>query len=1079
MCSWEDTMNLLRLTLRCSISTSVLAIAATSVPVLAQEATYTFEIPAQSLEASLRAYSRTTGQQITFDSVNLDGKRAPAISGRLDAREAIERLLNGTGLTARWGTSGVIVVHPIGALQNARMIRTASQQDLQQPPSDATAGDTDVPSDELIVVTGTRAAQQSSLNDQKNRDNVATVLDSDISGKFPDSSLAETMRRAPGVSFQRAERGGEGEFISIRGLDAGLNNIQINGVNAGSASGSEDRRVPLDVIQAGTVSEIVINKSLLPQHDGAGIGGALELNTRNPLTVKQTVVDLTLEGRYGEFSDKLGYTASGSVSTKFGDADQFGLTLAASYRKRRVQSFVYDVLGDFMPGQIPRTPDPDGSGFLDRQDLVKFQEMFGDDFTLDDFPSGDDLRIEDIRANKFDLTRENLSLTGAFGWDVSDSTRMLLSGSYNKSDETNKRSTIGFEQSDRYDVSGTGTPVNFYGSSPFIKVRGETEDQRRTNGNVVLKFDTENGPWLFSYGGGWSFATTDTPFSVEADFVLDDIDEDDPYGTGPLLPNVGPTGRRFIDFDLSTPVPTPLLLPAAYDALRDTSLLAFDGLEIFNEFERNDRYTVFADTTYEVGGDFLRNIRFGAKFERSDFSNVDAELFNDDEGIGADGNAGDEDFNLGETNLLDGTTGDTSNHGSPAGKDLFFYGYDRSALLAFGRNAVASIPAGSLPVARLETTEDIYAGYAQIFGETGPWQLIGGARVEYVKTKTDNFFTNDEDVVDAGGAAEVSTQNEGSYTTVLPRMQVNFRPHEDLVFRGAFFTSLARPNLDQLGELSVSFADQIVSDPANPGGTIEETALFVRLPNPALKPAYSYNFDLGAEWYFSKSGVLSANGYYKKIDKFIFEGITRSGTSGFGEDDLRDIPGFENVDFTEFDEVFVNQVANGESATIYGVEFNFNASLDDWIDEWYGGFGLLANLTLQRSETTVPVTNDYSRETRFFNSPNYLGNVALTYEKYGLDASISYAFQDHQVDSIEPWMNQDEWEQPYSSLDLRVEYTLPFEGMGKWAIFGRVSDITNGGDRPINYETKGPSKRYLDDSEFIGREWRFGVRARF
>lgn len=85
---------------------------ATSAPLHAQaaERRILFDQPQQSLAAALRAYAKTTSQQIVFDEDGLRGRSAPSLRGRMTAAEALERLLRGTGLVARRGRTGILII---------------------------------------------------------------------------------------------------------------------------------------------------------------------------------------------------------------------------------------------------------------------------------------------------------------------------------------------------------------------------------------------------------------------------------------------------------------------------------------------------------------------------------------------------------------------------------------------------------------------------------------------------------------------------------------------------------------------------------------------------------------------------------------------------------------------------------------------------------------------------------------------------------------------------------------------------------------------------------------------------------
>src|SRR3546814_16126787 len=77
---------------------------------MAPDSRVTLQIPAQDLPGALRALARASGQQISFDSSKIGGKKAPALNGSYTVREAVDKLLAGPGLEAGWGQSGVLVV---------------------------------------------------------------------------------------------------------------------------------------------------------------------------------------------------------------------------------------------------------------------------------------------------------------------------------------------------------------------------------------------------------------------------------------------------------------------------------------------------------------------------------------------------------------------------------------------------------------------------------------------------------------------------------------------------------------------------------------------------------------------------------------------------------------------------------------------------------------------------------------------------------------------------------------------------------------------------------------------------------
>lgn len=88
-------------------------------PAVAQEARYTFDIPAQDLDAALKIFGRTTKRQLIYDGRTVRNRRSSALTGEFSARDGLARLLNDSGLVMQVGQSGVLIIARAAASGNA------------------------------------------------------------------------------------------------------------------------------------------------------------------------------------------------------------------------------------------------------------------------------------------------------------------------------------------------------------------------------------------------------------------------------------------------------------------------------------------------------------------------------------------------------------------------------------------------------------------------------------------------------------------------------------------------------------------------------------------------------------------------------------------------------------------------------------------------------------------------------------------------------------------------------------------------------------------------------------------------
>lgn len=225
------------------------------------EARAAINIPAQDLGRAIQTLSRQTGLQIVFDPELTRGQRAQAVSGSMTPREALRRMIAGSGVEAR-EVRGVLT-----------LVRQTAEASMPTP--DATVL-------EEVLVVGYAAGMRRSLDAKRDADFISDVISADDMGDLPANNVAESLSRLPGVNAVRNHTTGEGDRITIRGLSTELNNYTMNGVRIGGTGSPDDsfyRGVRLSFLPPEGIDSITVVKSLTPDRDGDALGGSIDIRT--------------------------------------------------------------------------------------------------------------------------------------------------------------------------------------------------------------------------------------------------------------------------------------------------------------------------------------------------------------------------------------------------------------------------------------------------------------------------------------------------------------------------------------------------------------------------------------------------------------------------------------------------------------------------------------------------------------------------------------------------------------------------------------------------------------------------------
>jgi iron complex outermembrane receptor protein len=180
----------------------------------------------------------------------------------------------------------------------AMMLATqASAQDAQTNPQDAPASakkkkDDDARNLDKVVVTGIRGAIERSIDTKQASTSIVESISSEDIGKLPDSSIADSIARLPGLTAQR-ERGRAAQ-INIRGFNGDFSTATLNGRE--QVSTGDNRGVEFDQYPSELLSSVLVYKTPDASLVGQGLAGTVDLRTVRPLDYDKRVV--TIGARY-------------------------------------------------------------------------------------------------------------------------------------------------------------------------------------------------------------------------------------------------------------------------------------------------------------------------------------------------------------------------------------------------------------------------------------------------------------------------------------------------------------------------------------------------------------------------------------------------------------------------------------------------------------------------------------------------------------------------------------------------------------------------------------------------------------
>jgi len=872
---------------------------------------------------------------------------------------------------------------------------------------------TDVPVTDTVVVHGYRESLRSSAEAKKKTDTIIDVITGEDVGKFPDTNVAESLSHLPGLSVDR--QFGEGERISIHGTDPALNRAFIDGHTLATADWGGDpqdisgRTFNYTMLSPEIIGTAKVYKSPEAWIDEGSLGGTVLIETRKPLDLQPN----TLRGSGGyEYNDrsKKG-NPRGSILYSWHNADSdFGALVGINYEKMNRY----------------------------RAGIEYFGYAHGSDLSIDPTSTingqpANPSSIAELGAARmpccinfayFDQTRERTSFNTAIQWRPDENTEFTLTGLKVKGNFTN------FSQSE-YTVATWGEHAT------NISVANGLVTGASLSGTGYVGFNPNNPTGFTHYN---TSAQLDNNLR-RSDVTTDSINLAGKWelGAWKVTGNLGLTGARG---GKDPEYLTSFQYGGGYD-------FGFSQTSTFQNYAQNP-----ADPTTFFKSDLRQGTINGVPGYYTQIGGIQWEIYRDKEQYAQVDFAREIDnfffnkvlFGFKESNHNNSTAAHGSNVYLTAPTDLSHYKYvlspaglwdglgatgNATQFATLTRDGVVSLlqsgiysDNGENYGTEFSVNETVQAGYLQ--GNFAVGQLHGniGTRVVHTRDQSDyweNNLVTDPVTGNTTGIWSPRTVTQNS-TKNLPSLNLVYDVTPDFLLKAGAAKVIARPRYSQLAGAFNLDNNKLTGS----GG------------NPNLKPYESKNFELSAEYYWSKGDMVSAELFYRDISSYVVQNTQ--------------LESLFNTARQAYTQYFVSSPFNAQNAKVLGYDLQGQYEIG-----W--GFGIAANATI--AHATVP--HDDPKNVYYLPYLSKLTyNVVPYFERGPVQVRLSYGYRDKYFTQIGRLASTD-YTDRYRELDFSAQYDIT----KMFSVYAKALNLLDETYYSFSSVTIAPTSFYKNGRQFM------------
>ena len=873
---------------------------------------------------------------------------------------------------------------------------------------------------EVVVVKGLRGSLQKSIKIKRASTSIVEVVSAEEIGKLPDSSIAESLSRLPGVAGQRVN--GDVQVLNIRGTSPDFTVTTLNGRQQGSLG--DARGVEVDQYPSELIESAVVYKTPDASIMGMGLSGTVDLRTRRPLSLDKRVIAVNLRGETSTGKQlnpdfgKEGWRGSVSYIDQFMDG-KLGVALGYAHMDTTSQNQHQKIWGWTTANELRRKNDDGTDAYSWEPSHLNYLAGGSAGLQAANFMTG-----FEVRAGSVNKVRDGAVATLEF--KPNDNMHTVFDAYYSKMKqkevirdiETNTFWT-GDAQAGLYtagatlgDFNGVPTVVSgtFYGMTPIQNNQLNTRDDSVLS--LGLNHEMKAGIWDLDFDVSYS---KDEGKEMSSEIFAG-------YGSG---------SRVFHEIDFA--IPSSGFITVTPDInYADSSQINLGDAAPWGGWgaDGHVRYPHVEDT--------YSTFDFKAKtdLKESAVGNVFDSLH-----LGIGGWNHTKDKSVDEYDLFlkvrNGYSTNTSNR--PAAPITNYY-VGNTDLTWAGWGYISAIDVASAINGAYNVrpilddnhyskswgiSEDVFNMFAKlnIDSELLGHRVRGNLGVQYVMTNTESTGTYiNKDV--SGKAPELTTVSN-KYDDVLPSLNLIYELTNKQMIRVGIAKQMARPRTDELrANVSAGLGEVRVPDPAHADDPAYDTVYYKPSGdggNPTLDPWRADAYDISYENYFARKSMFSIAGFYKKVDTYIY-------TQTIENFDFSGMPNPLNYYVPDWHGQ-LSMPINGNGGYIKGIELHGVLDFGDFLPI-LDGFGIDANYS--KNWTDITSNRDGNAALPGFSGKSY--NASAYYEKKGFQARVSYSYRDPSYSDVAGLFSTRSYTTILESkhVDAQISYEFqngPFQGM--------------------------------------------------